>query len=438
MARDPAGRSVDGFQGEAVGSLEMGGPPGCCTSASASLARRARSGWRLRARERSWLSPSCGPNRQRGATPACFSMDGTLVQRPDRTAMLAALERLVLAESPSFDKARCDACADQVADLFRQRTGVSALRHRRHDRGDHLEIRIGDGAEPIVLLCHHDTVWPEGTLARLPFQVDGDRVRGPGSYDMKAGIVEAAFALEGSSPKRPVVVLSTSDEEIGSASSRALIEETARQAVAVLVLEPAASGGAIKTARKGIADFILEVEGRAAHAGVEPEKGISAIEELAQQVLALKALSDPAAGTTINVGVIDGGTRPRRNRRPLCAGLGGGAGGWRHQRPATEARGSPPPRQRRRRPTADGAERRHHPPGPARPTARGRGRLPAHRDQHRGWERRQFHRGHRCRHARWTGPGRRRGACRLRTPADRELARSDRASATPDRGAVAT
>src|SRR5713101_6965478 len=204
--------------------------------------------------------------------PACFSMDGTPVQRPDRIIMLAALERLVLAESPSLDKARCDACADQVAELFLQQTGVTAVRHRRHDRGDHLEIRLGAGVVPIVLLCHHDTVWPEGTLARLPFRVDGDRVTGPGSYDMKAGIVEEAFA--------------------------------------VLVLEPAASGGAIKTARKGIADFILEVDGRAAHAGVEPEKGISAIEELAHQVLAVKALSDPASGTTINVGVVDGGTRP--------------------------------------------------------------------------------------------------------------------------------
>jgi len=122
--------------------------------------------------------------------------------------------------------------------------------------------------------------------------------------------VEAAFALEHARPRRPVVVLSTSDEEIGSASSRALIEETARQAVAVLVLEPAASGGALKTARKGIADFVLDVEGRAAHAGVEPEKGISATEELAHQVLALKGLARPAGGTTINVGVVQGGTRP--------------------------------------------------------------------------------------------------------------------------------
>ncbi|MDQ6712124.1 MAG: M20 family metallopeptidase [Candidatus Dormibacteraeota bacterium] len=237
-------------------------------------------------------------------------MDGTAMQRPDRSGMLTALERLVVAESPSLDKARCDACADQIAELFRQRIGVSAIRHRRPDAGDHLEIRLGEGPEPIVLLCHHDTVWPEGTLTRLPFRTDGDRVTGPGTYDMKAGIVEAAFALEHARPKRPVVVLSTSDEEIGSISSRALIEETARQAVAVLVLEPAVSGGAIKTARKGIADFVLEVVGRAAHAGVEPEKGISAIEELAHQVLALKRLADPPKGTTINVGVAHGGTRP--------------------------------------------------------------------------------------------------------------------------------
>src|SRR2546422_3400098 len=239
-----------------------------------------------------------------------LSMDGTLVQRPDRTAMLAALERLVRAESPSPDKASCDACADEVAALFTDLAGARATRHRRSDRGDHLEIRVGAGSKPIVLLCHHDTVWPAGTLDRMPFRVDGDRVTGPGSYDMKAGIVEAAFALETAMPARPVIVLSTSDEEIGSTSSRALIEETARQAEAVLVLEPAASGGALKTARKGIADFVLEVEGRAAHAGVEPEKGISAIEELAHQVLTLKGFADPPSGTTINVGVVRGGTRP--------------------------------------------------------------------------------------------------------------------------------
>ena len=238
-------------------------------------------------------------------------MDGTLLQRPDRTAMLAALERLVNAESPSLDKVRCDACADEVARLFRELTGAAATRHRRSDRGDHLELRLGDGTgAPVVILCHHDTVWEAGTLRRLPFRVDGDRVTGPGCYDMKAGIVEAAFALGARRPRRAVIVLSTSDEEIGSTSSRELIETTARKATAVLVLEPAQTGGALKTARKGIADFTLEVEGRAAHAGVEPEKGISAIEELAHQVLALKALADPGQGTTINVGVVRGGTRP--------------------------------------------------------------------------------------------------------------------------------
>jgi glutamate carboxypeptidase len=127
---------------------------------------------------------------------------------------------------------------------------------------------------------------------------------------MKAGIVEAAFAIGLAKPARPVVMLSTSDEEIGSTSSRQLIEDTARTAAAVLVLEPAATGGAIKTARKGIADFSLEIEGRAAHAGVEPEKGISAIDELAHQVLALRALAATERGTTINVGVVQGGTRP--------------------------------------------------------------------------------------------------------------------------------
>lgn len=225
--------------------------------------------------------------------------------------MLTALERLVRAESPSLDKQRCDRCADLVAALFLETTGQTAIRHARQERGDHLEIRLGTGTgKPILILCHHDTVWETGTINRIPFAVDGDRATGPGSYDMKAGIVETAFALAAAPPQRPVIILSTSDEEIGSTSSRELIEERGRNAAAVLVLEPATSGGAIKTARKGIADFSLEIEGRAAHAGVEPEKGISAIEEMAAQVLALKALANPRKGTTINVGVVHGGTRP--------------------------------------------------------------------------------------------------------------------------------
>lgn len=231
------------------------------------------------------------------------------MSQPDRDAMLEALRVLVEAESPSTDKERCDRCADAVAQLFRSIAGVDARRHARATEGDHLELRFGTGDEPILILCHYDTVWDAGTLERLPFRIDGDRVTGPGSYDMKAGIVETAFALASARPSRPVVVLVNSDEEIGSGSSRALIEERARSAAAVLVLEPATSGGAIKTARKGFADFRLQVEGRAAHAGVEPEKGVSAVEELARQILRLRELADPGRGTTINVGVVSGGTR---------------------------------------------------------------------------------------------------------------------------------
>ncbi len=237
-------------------------------------------------------------------------MNHRSVEGFDGRAMLEALERLVSAESPSLDKPLCDRCADQVAQLFVERPGGRVIRHRREQAGDHLEIRRGDGADPILLLLHYDTVWPQGTLARLAFRVDGDRVSGPGTYDMKAGIVEAAFALERARPRRPVVVLATSDEEIGSQSSRELIEGLGRQAASVLVLEPASTGGAIKTARKGVADFTLRVDGRAAHAGVEPEKGVNAIEELARQVLRVRSLADPARGTTVNVGVISGGTRP--------------------------------------------------------------------------------------------------------------------------------
>src|SRR2546429_9279336 len=114
-------------------------------------------------------------------------MDDSLMQRPPRSAMLAALERLVVTESPSPDKARCDACADEIARLFQQQLGVAAIRHRRPDAGDHLEIRIGDRAGPIVLLRHHDTAWPQGTLGRLPFGIQADRGTGPGGYDLTTG-----------------------------------------------------------------------------------------------------------------------------------------------------------------------------------------------------------------------------------------------------------
>lgn len=227
----------------------------------------------------------------------------------DQTAMVRSLERLVQTESPSLDKPGCDRCADEVAALFVEVAGGRVRRHPRIEAGDHLEIVVGDGPSPVLILCHHDTVWAAGTLRRLPFRIEGDRATGPGCYDMKAGIVQAAFAVAATRGRRPICVLSTSDEEIGSTTSRSLIEERARAAAAVLVLEPALTGGRIKTARKGVADFRLRIRGRAAHAGVEPEKGISAVEELAHQILRIKALADPARGTTVNIGTVQGGTR---------------------------------------------------------------------------------------------------------------------------------
>jgi glutamate carboxypeptidase len=165
-------------------------------------------------------------------------------------------------------------------------------------------------------LCHYDTVWPLGTLERIPFSIDSEGiVRGPGCFDMKGGIVVLYFALEalrsrGLRPSRRLDVLFTCDEEIGSPSSRSLIERIAQGADVAYVLESPLPAGTLKTARKGTGDYLVRIKGRAAHAGVEPEKGISATIELAHQILALHALNDYAAGTTINVGVVHAGTRP--------------------------------------------------------------------------------------------------------------------------------
>jgi glutamate carboxypeptidase len=231
-------------------------------------------------------------------------------------AMLVATEALVAHESPSRDKAALDALADRIGGRFAV-LGAAVERVPNRAGGDHLLVRLGARREsaPALILGHFDTVWPAGTLERMPFRVEGGRAHGPGVYDMKANLVLAEFALRAirdlgldSDLPRPVELLWTSDEELGSPSSRGLIEETARRAAYVLVVEPPLAGGALKTARKGVGRFHLEVTGRAAHAGVEPEKGVSAVVELAHQVLALQALADPAAGTSVNVGVVQGGT----------------------------------------------------------------------------------------------------------------------------------
>ena len=163
------------------------------------------------------------------------------------------------------------------------------------------------------MVGHFDTVWPVGTLGSMPFRVEGGQAFGPGVYDMKASLVLVEFALRairdlGQNPTRPVEVLLTSDEEIGSPTSRGLIEARARLSHSALIIEPPLADGSLKTARKGVGQYRITIEGKAAHAGVEPEKGISAVDELARITLSLHALSDPAAGTSVNVGVVEGGT----------------------------------------------------------------------------------------------------------------------------------
>jgi len=179
--------------------------------------------------------------------------------------------------------------------------------------GDHLVADVGEGDQQVLLLCHMDTVWPTGTIQQRPFRVEAGLGYGPGILDMKAGIAIALHALEtlrahNLAPQQRVRILVNSDEEVGSTTSRQLIEEEARKSAQVYCLEPGAGKeGALKTGRKGVGMFQVKVTGRAAHAGNEPEKGISAVEEMAHQILRLHSLTDLARGTTVNVGVVQGG-----------------------------------------------------------------------------------------------------------------------------------
>jgi len=232
------------------------------------------------------------------------------------------IEALVRLESPSDNKAAVDRCGDELERRLRD-TGALVERLRQDTRGDHLRAHwIGqrhgtrEKAEgQILLLGHFDTVWPVGHLEKMPLrEVDG-RLHGPGIFDMKSGIAISMLAMRAldalsveSHPR--VVMLWTTDEEIGSGTSRAVIEEEARRSSAVLVLEPSLPGGAVKTSRKGVGEFDLVVHGVSAHAGLDPGKGASAIHELARQILNLEALQNPDRGITVNVGVIAGGSRP--------------------------------------------------------------------------------------------------------------------------------
>lgn len=232
-----------------------------------------------------------------------------------RDRVVERLRAWVELESPSGDGERIAALADEIAKAFEE-VGAVVERHDAGDDGVNLIVRVKGlepELEPVVVLCHMDTVHPVGTLVDQPFRVRNGRVEGPGIYDMKAGIAVLAEALElldrtGTGPRRPVNAVITCDEESGSLTSRPLIEGEARGASAVLVLEPPLAGGAAKTRRKGVASYRLRVRGRAAHAGLEPERGVSATLELAHQLLRIAALEDPARGTTVNIGIMEGGT----------------------------------------------------------------------------------------------------------------------------------
>lgn len=229
--------------------------------------------------------------------------------------MLEHLEALVNVESGSTDIDGIRECASVIEKLAHELTGPSVETVEAEDGRVHLVWRFGGTASPtrVLLVGHFDTVWPRGTLARWPFAVDsdGDRATGPGAFDMKAGIVQMFHAIaalgDGGSTDGLAVVL-TSDEELGSQTSRGLIEDLAAGASAALVLEPSADGGALKIARKGTSMYEVTVEGRAAHAGLEPEKGANATVELAHQVLAINTLGRPELGTTVTPTVASAGT----------------------------------------------------------------------------------------------------------------------------------
>jgi len=240
-------------------------------------------------------------------------------------AMLDTLRELIERESPTTNAE----LGNRLADLLAERLtalGGAVTRTPLPPYGDVLLAEWPDavdpGAKPVLVLLHYDTVWPEGTVPRRPVSIEGNALIGPGSLDMKASIViveEAlrAISLSGRKPSRPVRVMITSDEEVGSPESRRLIDEQARQAAHVLVMEPPLPGGELKVARKGVGRFVIRVHGRAAHAGVEPEKGVNAIVELARHLPAIAELGDTALGTTVNPGLISGGTS-RNTVAPLA------------------------------------------------------------------------------------------------------------------------
>lgn len=220
--------------------------------------------------------------------------------------MIEDLRTLVEVESPSRDLAALTESAKTVAAVIERRLGGRAAL-LASDAGPHVHWSAG-GDPRVLILGHHDTVFPLGTLGRRPFKVENGHATGPGVFDMLGGLVQAVHGLAALDDRSGVEILVTADEEVGSGSSRALIEERARACGAVLVFEGAADGGALKTGRKGCGPFEVSVTGRASHAGLEPEAGINALVEAAHQVLDIAALGRPGIGTTVTPTVASAGT----------------------------------------------------------------------------------------------------------------------------------
>jgi glutamate carboxypeptidase len=221
-------------------------------------------------------------------------------------AMLADLDALVSSESPSRDIERLQAHAQLLSALMERMLG-SAPTLIDSPVGPHIHWRGGNDPK-VLILGHHDTVHPAGTLARLPFTVRDGIATGPGVFDMKAGIVQAIYAVASLQDSSYVEILLSADEEIGSHASRALIEERAMACGSVLVLEPSADGGALKIGRKGTGTITLSIEGRASHAGLEPEKGINSLVELATLIPQIIAIADESMGTTVTPTLASAGT----------------------------------------------------------------------------------------------------------------------------------
>src|ERR1700688_1673374 len=237
---------------------------------------------------------------------------------PQLPQMLATLRNVVLAESPSLEKFPADHCCGIVASEWSKRkTRVERLPQMH--RGDHLRItwapQTARASGQLLILGHYDTVYASGSLAKMPYRISGGKAYGPGTFDMKAGLVQALFAFDAlqqnKTPLRKrIVFLWTSDEEIGSDSSRKLIESEARRSDAVFVLEPSLGPrGLLKTSRKGVGEAELIVHGRASHAGLAPEKGVNAVHELAAQIARLEKWNDLRRGVTINADIVSGGSR---------------------------------------------------------------------------------------------------------------------------------